>query len=314
MMKLPVLTNSSLTSIRCSVSKSTIPLAKTWNQKKITYPCFVSEKIDGVPIRIDINADGAEISYSIRSRQDKPVPSCTKYVEVFIQTLINDGVKLSGCYTFVAEVSHKTLTDFKDVSGVVRRKEHGLDLVLNFFDFHKWSADTSNNFTRRTQTLCAMLSKFENDTSFNYIPQRICNSYAEVVLAIASVYASKDKVEGCVLRNGEAEFAPNTRRWDYQKFLKEPTEDCHVIRYEEAHDKHGDAKGMVGSIIVHYNMVERRVGAGKMTHAERRSEWAKYGADDHLDARLCTIKHKGDNSYDGLRQGTFQHWRPDKTE
>ena len=305
------------------MSKSTIPLSKLYDESRVEYPCYVSEKHDGVPVRIDIMVDGnpssedfKSIAWSVRSRQGEDVPSCHTYVEVFIQALLDSGMDMKGNYTFIAEVTHKTLKAFKDVSGVVRRKEPQEDLVFNFFDFVYHDPAAAVTFGRRTRALMGILAPFSlySDLPFHYVQQTQVHTQVSLKHALSRVYEENPDAEGCIIRSGSATFKPNSRHWDYQKYLIEPTEDCVVIRYEEAHTKDGEPKGMVGAIWVEHKGKEQRVGAGKMTHAERKLEWIKFLDQDQrpVQKRVCEIKHKGDTSYDGLRQGTFQHWRHDK--
>jgi hypothetical protein len=67
---------------------------------------------------------------------------------------------------------------------------------------------------------------------------------------------------------------------------------------------------MVGRIIADFHGTEIGVGPGKLSHAERRKLWVNR---EHNHG-VATIKYKRDDSYTALRQPTFQHWRPEKTE
>ena len=60
---------------------STIPLAKGFSEKHLKFPVFLSHKIDGVPVRIDIDTRGC---FTARSRQNKPVPSVSTLVQDFL--------------------------------------------------------------------------------------------------------------------------------------------------------------------------------------------------------------------------------------
>ena len=82
---------------------------------------------------------------------------------------------------------------------------------------------------------------------------------------------------------------------------------------------------MVGRLIVSYKGLTIGVGPGRLTHGERTSLWTCREAylrteqDGHrwkelLPGRIAQIKYKADDSYDALRQPTFQHWRPEKDE
>jgi hypothetical protein len=52
-------------------------------------------------------------------------------------------------------------------------------------------------------------------------------------------------------------------------------------------------------------------GPGKLLHGERRALWAMQKMGRYV-PKIAEIKFMPDDSYDKLRQGTFQRWRTDK--
>jgi hypothetical protein len=70
---------------------------------------------------------------------------------------------------------------------------------------------------------------------------------------------------------------------------------------------------MIGRINCWYKGQIIGVGPGKLTHAERR-ELAKAPMVLTGYNRIAKVQYKKDDSYEALRQPTFQCWRDDKDE
>ena len=60
-----------------------------------------------------------------------------------------------------------------------------------------------------------------------------------------------------------------------------------------------------------YKGTEIGIGPGRLTHDERTALWVHFQT-GMLHKRMAQIKYKSDDSYDALRQPTFQFWRDDK--
>jgi ATP-dependent DNA ligase len=215
-----------------------------------------------------------------------------------------------------------TLRDFKDISGVVRKQEPQHGLILNLFDAHHHKhADAG--FGDRIQQMVVLMQHMQHE-AFRVIPQFLCGSAAHAAMVEQALLERFPTCEGLIWRDADAVFKPGTRRWDYQKLLNEPTVDLRIIGFEEAKcGKTGAGKGMVGRLIADYKGTEIGVGPGKLTHKERKELWSAYQsalASSHAQEaltplwKIAQIKYKKDDSYDALRQPTFQHWRPEKTE
>ena len=306
------------------MSNETIPLAKGNNPAKRKYPGFLSLKLDGVPIRVDVELyENSTLTYSIRTRQGEQVLSCVRQVENFIDAMQHSPVRpTSGTHTFVFEVTHKHLKDFKDVSGVVRRQAQQEDLVLNLFDYY---GGTDERWTFQNRLFATtQLFAYIGGEDFNLIDQFYVADELDFECVKGQLLAENPEAEGLIYRAADGQWAPGKRRWDYQKILNEPTVDLQIVGFEEAKcGKTGAGKGMVGRLVAEYKGTQIGVGPGKLTHKERKSLWSSYQsamassyAQEALKPllRIATIKYKRDPSYTALRQPTFQHWRPEKTE
>lgn len=283
---------------------STIPLAKGFSEKHLKWPVLISIKYDGVPVRIDIDHYG---NYTCRTRQGKPVPSVDTLVQEFVDRYVNDDGDTPLPVTFVGEVvQHEDrFADFKVTSGIVRKQEdqsHRLaivlfecDMVETFLGRHEWMEDWVANLHGRVHV----------------VPQIAVENMDQLQSHMAKVMDYWPKAEGMVARNHDDPFAPGKRSWGYQKMLYEPTIDLHIIGFEEAKDgKTGEGKGMVGRLVASYKGGKIGIGPGKLTHAERKElmrSWPTW------QGTIAQIKYKADDSYDALRQPTFQHWRYDKS-
>lgn len=287
---------------------STIPLAKGFSEKHLEFPVFLSRKIDGVPVRVDIDADG---NHTVRTRQGKDVPSVRKLVQEFADEFrVYAGLGyFDGPYTLIGEVYQHgdPYADFKDTSGIVRRQDdqsHRLGIALfemftpalqevgferryeALMELNDLHDRVSVMWQQRVETLSQLERHFEN----------FCNQWPEA--------------EGMVARNWNDPFMPGKRSWGYQKLLREPTIDLWIVGLEEAIDQHGNPKGMAGRLVASYKGTEIGIGPGRLTHAERIELWVHFRRGVHK--RMAQIKYKADDSYDALRQPTFQFWRDDK--
>lgn len=288
---------------------STIPLAKGFDVSKLVFPVFVSEKLDGVPVRIDLTTLRGKVQeLRHRSRQDKPIYSVVNQVEM----LAHRAAKIieSGRMTFVAEITHDTISDFKDASGIIRRQEYCDNLVLNVFDFDMQGSDKT--FDVRIKALFVMMDHIVS-RQVTAIPQRMVHGPAELMQVLAHLNDMNPHVEGWVARSHNALFKPGARHWDYQKIVSDPTVDLHIIGVEEAIDKFGTPKGMAGGLLAAYHNEVIGIGPGKLTHKERIDLWQLWLEGKGM-SRLAKIQYKRDDSYTALRQPTFQCWRLDKDD
>ena len=292
---------------------SCIPLAKPFTPSKLNFPVMVSQKYDGVPVRIDIDKKGY---WTVRSRQGKDVPSVHTLVDEFVKGFINQSTIRTNetliPSTIVGEVIqlNDTNADFKDTSGIVRRQtdqSHLLQIVV-------FECDVYSAFIDRFGWL--------KDNVDGVHPQ-VCSPFQITISSLDSLkeffvdfQMESPEAEGLIIRNCVDPWTPGKRSWGYQKLLVEPTIDLRIIDVYQAVDKYGEPKDMIGGLIAAYKDTTCKIGPGKMTHEERTSLWYEYMQARAMDAfpnRIAKIKYKKDDSYTVPRQPTWQCWH-DKLE
>ena len=296
---------------------STIPLAKGFSEKHLKFPVLLSRKFDGVPVRIDIDQHG---NHTIRTRQGKDVPSVRALVQEFIDRYINEERDCDDVVTpltLVGEVvQHGNWdADFKDTSGIVRRQEdqsHRLAIML-------FECDVQDTFIERHEFMEDFLQHIHGRV--HVVAQIAVENMEQLVQHQQEFNRMFPQAEGLVARNHDDPFSPGKRSWGYQKVLNEPTIDLRIVDFEEATTADGEPKGMVGRLVASYKGTEIGIGPGRLTHAERVELWElkqahikKHGPSDMYvkGSSIAQIKYKKDDSYDALRQPTFQFWRDDK--
>lgn len=291
---------------------STIPLAKGLDLKKMEYPALLSIKKDGVPVKFTFRFNGRTYDWYAETRQGTECLSVPVYATKIAERLAACGC--SGDYVFVAEITHETIKDFKDVSGLVRKKTPQTGFILNVFDYFHLSGEELG-FQDRIAGASLIMSQV-NLPFINMLVHWDCIDMEDAEAHIKVLQEAHPEEEGFILRASNALWKPNSRHWDYQKVVVDPTADCFVIQFEEMVDKYKEPMGMVGAVIVDYKGTPQKVGAGKLSHTERKKLFDMFGTYpiSKEDRAIATIKYKRDASYDGLRQGTFQHWRPEKIE
>lgn len=300
---------------------SSIPLAKGLDLSKMEWPALLSIKHDGVPIKITVSVIHDSYSVKAVSRDNKILGGCAMDVAAFCFNFAGLNPP-SGEHTFVFEVTDEVLVHFKDISGKVKRKVPQTGLVYNLFDY-VWSGEPDLEFGERIVSGSDYVSRLQSER-FNIILQYKASNVATAKSMIEYRQSTLPDEEGFMIVAYNRTWKPNKRHWDTQKIVVDPEHDLWVLDFEEATSKEGEPLGMVGRIVVGYNGGESGVGPGKLTHQERKDLWNIYVAKSARQMGdvawprranlIATIKAKRDPSYEGLRQGTFQHWRTDKTE
>lgn len=287
---------------------STIPLAKPLNIYKLDFPVLVSIKYDGVPVRIDIDGHG---NWTVQSRQGKDVPAVHTLVDEFVRCYTNPKLALDCTLpvTLVGEVLQRgnRFADFKKTSGVVRKQTDQADLL----EIHLFECDMPGGYEERYNWMEQEL--FHLHPHVHVVEQELTINENYTIQHIIAMQEMYPKAEGFVIRNSNDPWAPGKRSWGYQRYLIEPTIDLRIVGFEEAIDKHGRPKNMVGGLIAEYKGEKIGIGPGKLTHQERIELWDDWCACAGIaDIGIAQIKYKKDDSYDAPRQATFQFWRADK--
>ncbi len=302
------------------MGKATIPLAQNkFIPEKLSYPAYLSIKYDGVPVKITVVGNGHGVQVNAVTRQDEPVPSIANYLEVIRHDMAKNQVICN--VTFAAEITHVSLTNFKDISGLVRKQSPQNGFIFNIFEFVN-NDSPDEPFSNRlgelewfTENLPAQFRMVQQNTYFSKDHLRV---------AVAMLQKTLPEEEGFIARSGTDTWQPNKRHWGYQKIVVDPTADLFIVGFKEAIEKStGLGKGMVGRLIAEYKGSTIGVGPGKLSHKEREDLWAEWtqwqaaiesGWKETKWRQIATVQYKRDDSYEALRQATFQHWRPEKTE
>lgn len=296
---------------------STVPLAKAFDPTKFKGRVLMSEKLDGVPVRFDFSFNGPLAPVS---RQNKPVTSLDHiHAELSRQwERISKESRTIGALNavVVGEVTHTVFNDFKDISGAVRANSVDERLRLNVFD--GYLNDPEDGYFTRIIDLSRWLGT-DPTALVRVVPQRLCPADANIEQEAKTLLSDITNVfrrnpEGLILRDATAPFKPGTRHWDYQKYVIDPTIELRLHSVVEGKGSHA---GSVGRMNFWYKDEIIGVGPGKLTHAERRIMWqswsnSPFAAYSKGSGPIATIQYKRDDSYDALRQPTFQHWRHDK--
>lgn len=295
------------------MSNNTIMLAKDYDYKRVTFPVCLSEKLDGVPAKFFRDKDGNVVAMT---RQGELLTS----VEHICKEL-SDFKLLDESNAIVGELWVRG-RPFKETSGKVRADEVCTDLKLYVYDeffcdregcpydsrtFRQRWTHLDHKFFRNALGMpphVTLVHQFlcENSAVLNYKRERI----------MAGPCDRAYKPEGVMIRTldgADSYYSLVGRSWGMMRIVEKPTIDLMVVEVVEAKDKKGNPKGMVGSLMCKYHDIDIKVGAGKATHDERKKWWKK---PELILGKIVQVQYKPDDSYNKLRQPTFQRIRDDK--
>lgn len=294
---------------------ATIMLATNFDIDKTTFPVYVSEKMDGVPVKIFKTSKG----WKAITRQGKPVTSIDHILEQF------ENTDLHQC-AFVGELVKPNAT-FEETSGLVRQTCCSPELELMLYDY--FGCDENGNctndwaFKHRLNFLIEVKNEFFYlSTSVKLILQYACAGPADLkgVMKNIKTWAGNAErkgslFEGWVVRSmdgPDSVYKQGKRSRGLQRIVPEPTVDLKVVGVVEAIDlKTKQPKGMIGSLeCVDGAGVYYFVGAGKMPHDQRR---LLFEDPTPIIGCIATVKYKP-STYLKLRQPTFQRFHPYKSE
>ena len=288
-------------------------LAVNYDPKKFPadyFPVAVTEKYDGVAGRFTYTS--ALNRVLSMSRQHEEIKS-TGHIEHWLRDKLPPRAELIG------ELMVPGLA-FKDGAGVVRREVTDERIVLFIYDYVLY--DEENNilpltYDQRMEKCIKTLGPHmtQPDRPVVFMPTLIVHNHEQIEDCKDRVFAHNPKAEGIVIRplHHEDSLYRVGRSKALIRWKPEPTLDLRIHSFVEAVDKHKQPMGMVGRINVWYKGKVEGVGPGKMTHKERTELWQLHGATEFTDG-IIEVKYMPDETYTGLRQGTFQRWRTDKKE
>lgn len=298
------------------MSKEVIMLAKTYKKPKdLHFPIIVTEKLDGVAA--DVYKDKTGRVWA-RSRQDETYHS-VPHIIGFLKPLLPKGAHVVG------ELYCPDM-DFKDISGDARRQEvtaHNLSLYV--YDYYVEGKEDTDYATRMGQLQDLIAKCVDKNTPVRFITGKVLQDQDQFDDFVAAFKKLKPNAEGMMIRAMEGPKSYYKQGWRSPGMLKNKlteTIDLRIHSFEEAIDKNGKPKGMVGRINVLFaGTVESDckndfgitqvigVGPGKMSHAERTRVWAER---EQYTGRTIEVAYMPDDSYDALREPRFYRFRPDK--
>lgn len=303
------------------MSKETIELYKPWNPSKMQWPAIGSEKLDGVPIRLSHKA--------ALTRQGEEVPASVQHIQRFF----SDHFSFAPGVELVGELYIRG-TPFKEISGLVRQQQrtaHDLklyvfDLFANYDEARYREAPYGKRIDIAKITLediAGKLGSRPEDLPIQIIPYTLVDDEEGAVALHEQIMFANPDAEGTVFHSYDKAFQPGTRKWLTQKLKPEPTVDIEIVGFNEAIGEDGTPLGMVGRLVGTFHRVgtdgatapvQIGIGPGKLTHDQRRALWQVYTAGywGKAKTRVAEVKYMRDDSYDALRQPTFQRWRTDK--
>lgn len=296
-----------------------IELYKPWDAKKAVFPGFVSRKLDGVPVRIRKMGGNHVFAYSRQNEVITSIPHILPYVS----RMLLDGGSLVG------ELYIEGMP-FKDISGLVRQKKPSvetgkLNLYLHDFDIR---GKPELPYGQRMQDASGVLRALHQrlGAAAEDLPVRIipgCTVYDPEAArgAFDAIMQANPNAEGAVFHDLSKDFQPSKRRWSGMKMKPRGSIDVMVIGFHEAVDQFSNPKDMVGGVVIELNQytggkltkLVTHVGPGAMKHAERKLLWSQF-RQGKFKPRLAEVGYMEDDTYEGLREGTFVRWRDDKSD
>ena len=277
-----------------------IMLAKNYPYKKTVFPVSCSEKLDGTAAWFQVEKFKPG-GIKAHSRQDKPYHSVQHIQEWLWNNYLPDNVRIVG------ELAVPGMP-FKEASGIIRRNVTDERIVLNVYDWFEFDCPNME-YVDRMHNMYARVGKMCTGTSpVRLIPGKLCNNEAELNEHLSRFMQDNPEAEGVMIRplRGKDSIYKFGRSWGLLRYKPWETEDLEVLSFEEGKGEHA---GMVGRINVRYNGEVVGCGPGKMTHKEREHAWVFQA--EYI-GKTAEIQFKKDNTYDAMREPTFQRWRPDK--
>lgn len=286
------------------MANETIMLSKTYKKpSNLIFPLRMSEKIDGVPGDFYYKRELGRIH--ARTRQGEEIHSADHIIAALHKRLIHGAHIIGELYI--------PGWDFKDISGVVRRDNMDADtikLTLRIFDYYVEGYEDQDYASRLVE--CATALHGLPSGTVRIIPGQRADDLDEFTHKLDLFKLHNPDSEGIVMRALHGPKSVWKAAWRSPGMLKlkwTETIDLPIESIEEAVSKDGEPLGMVGRINVRYNGKVSGIGPGKMKHEERIHVWKNR---EQYRGRMVEAAYMPDDSYEGLREGRFWRFRPDK--
>lgn len=291
------------------MSDEAIMLAKTYKKHKdLLLPVTVTEKLDGVPGNFFVPRKSNSGDVLVKSRQNEEILS-VPHIQKALKRALPKGAHVVG-ELYISGM------DFKDISGIVRRQtpdEDTAKLRLYIFDYYVEGQEHVEFYHRMAECVDNLYFLTEGDDPLvRLIPGLYVDSVEVFDEAMAKFKKDRPDAEGVVIRALFGDKSGYKAGWRSPGMLKlkvTETIDLPIVSIEEAVDKDGALKGMVGRINVEYKGQTIGVGPGKMKHKDRIEVFQNKEA---YTGKMIEIAYMPDDSYDALREPRFYRFRPDK--
>ena len=274
-------------------------LASKYNEKKLSFPCYVDFKLDGIRCISKFEND----SPSLFSRNGKKLNNY-KTIEEELR-MLKLYLKDSDNFSLDGEL---TSGHFQDMMRTVSRKDNGIemgkDVIYNIFDII-WSNPNNFNLGKRLiflNTLAGVI-KILKLTHIKVNRGKDVSNWKEIEEYYKE--ALNNGFEGVMIKDLNAIYE-NRRSTAWMKLKPEETEDLKVIGVEEGTGKY---IGKLGALICQLsNGGSVSVGSG-FKDDERKDYW---NSKDVIIGKIIEIKFQEKTKDGSLRFPVFVRWRDDK--
>jgi len=251
-----------------------VQLAKLYEPSRVSFPCFVSPKLDGIRAIYKNN--------NLYTRNGHVINGVDHITE-----------QLRDSYSLDGELLIPGLS-FEESSGRLRSGDRVPDAIFHVFD------------SPGPDDLHARISRIEqlDYPAIRIVPHvRVDNSKS--IMDLYHRYR-QEGYEGAIVKKYDAPYYDG-RNYDWMKIKNVDTHDCSVIGFFEGEGKY---VGSLGGIIVDYHGVPVRVGGG-FSDSLRNDIWC---SKDKFLGKVAEIHAHEDTKYGSLRHPRFKGWRFDKHE
>ena len=255
-------------------------LAKPLDEKKLSFPCLVSPKLDGIR--------ALYYKRNFYTRNQKQIHGMSHLLEAFKS--IPEGIHFDG-ELLVPGIP------FQKSSGLIRSFNEVPNAVFHIFDIP--------NYDESQYVRIAMMNEILNDLRLKHVtvvPHEIAQSYADITKFYKQF--RQQGFEGAMVKNLRGAYE-NKRSIAWMKMKELDTYDVVCTGFFEGL---GRLTGTLGGIIVDLDGVEVRVGGG-FSDTDRNHIWANQ---DKYMGHICEIAGQERTPGGSLRHPRFITWRYDK--
>jgi DNA ligase-1 len=282
-----------------SIDVFNVMRAQKFREDKITYPCHVETKLDGIRALVFVSAAGA----TIRSRGGHKLGNYPHIEKIFddlyaksgIQApIVIDGEIVSG--DFGTTTGNRAKKDFNDLDASF----HAFDIVTERVFYRE---TTGEGYVSRRQDLEDFLA-LNTEKAVTIMPNWVASSLEDVYGLYDLCRANGH--EGIIVKSNDGFYVPK-KSWAWMKIKPEETVDIPIIGYKSG-DENGGRAGLFGSFICDYNGVEVDVSSGltdDILDSVDMEDTAYFG-------KIIEVRYHEETPDGSLRHPVFVRFREDK--